>query len=372
MQEVAPAGDSSGPAPPCSIGSTSNISTVGIRHAMSKCLHATRAADKLSLKTVVDMNSGVCTGELSWHVRLDGQPARLAVKLSNKHHTRVGFDLQVALRSPRHVLRLAGNPQGINSASLFIKPQQALAITAGGPDMATSLASQSCTAASQRSFQTKSSGSHSNRCRKGSKGAQNQVSSSAAGKEQRGSCSKRPDKQRVLSTGRQSAVAPAAGLESARSSSRMGVASSNDAAAHSCRSSLASSQHRSTAGAVLPQQPADPGTHHPSADIMQADTTRVGLQCELGWNWKAGGPVLALSKQLNTMPSTETPSPLAVQQLKAGYDAKGRSLSLTAGGAGWSIAVVLPSKGQCMFGLVPAFAWAPKVTVSLIPQLTNL
>lgn len=103
MQEVAPACNASGPAPPCStnsIGSTGNISTVGICHATSKRLHgtATHAADKLSLKTVVDMNSGVCTGELSWHVRLDGQPTRLAVKLSNKHHTRVGFDLQVALR----------------------------------------------------------------------------------------------------------------------------------------------------------------------------------------------------------------------------------------------------------------------------------
>lgn len=271
-------------------------------------------------------------------------------------------------RSPRHVLRLAGNPQGINSASLLIKPRQAAAAIAGGSDMATSLAGQSCAAASERSFHAKSRGSNSSdRSRKGSKGTQhpnNQRSSSAAGKEQRGSSRKRPDRQPARSTGPQSAAGPG----SPRSSSDMGISSSNNTTAHSCKASSAGSQGNSTAGAVLQhQQPADPGTHH-----MPADTTSFGLQCELGWNWKAGGPVLALSNQLNIMPSTETPSPLAVQQLKAGYDAKGRSLSLTAGGTGWNVAVVLPSKGRCMFGLVPAFAWAPKVTFSMIPQLTNL
>lgn len=55
-------------------------------------------ASKLHLKTVMDLNSGAQAAELSWHTRLDQQPARLAVKLSNRHKARVTFDAQVALR----------------------------------------------------------------------------------------------------------------------------------------------------------------------------------------------------------------------------------------------------------------------------------
>jgi hypothetical protein len=46
----------------------------------------------------VDLNNGAQAAELSWHTRLDQQPARLAVKLSNRHKARVTFDAQVALR----------------------------------------------------------------------------------------------------------------------------------------------------------------------------------------------------------------------------------------------------------------------------------
>lgn len=56
------------------------------------------AANKLSCTTVMDLNSGLCSAELSWHVRTEHQPARMAVKLSNRQHTRVTFDAQVALR----------------------------------------------------------------------------------------------------------------------------------------------------------------------------------------------------------------------------------------------------------------------------------
>lgn len=57
-----------------------------------------RVADKLSCKVVLDSNSGSCATELCWHVRTEQQPAKLAVKLSNRHQTRVSFDAQVALR----------------------------------------------------------------------------------------------------------------------------------------------------------------------------------------------------------------------------------------------------------------------------------
>lgn len=56
------------------------------------------AANKLHLKTVVDLNSGARAAELSWHVRLQQQPGRLAVKLSNTHKTRVTYEAHVALR----------------------------------------------------------------------------------------------------------------------------------------------------------------------------------------------------------------------------------------------------------------------------------
>lgn len=56
-----------------------------------------QAATKLSCKTVLDPNTRLCSAELAWHVRLKQQPARLAVKLSNKHSTRVTFDAQVGL-----------------------------------------------------------------------------------------------------------------------------------------------------------------------------------------------------------------------------------------------------------------------------------
>jgi hypothetical protein len=80
--------------PACHSASSSTKPSSTLRQSL------TQAASKLSCKTVVDMNSGLCSTELAWHVRAQEQqqqPARMAVKVSNRHKTRVTFDAQVAL-----------------------------------------------------------------------------------------------------------------------------------------------------------------------------------------------------------------------------------------------------------------------------------
>lgn len=88
---------------------SSNTNTYQPRSAPST------AANKLHFKTVVDLNSGARAAELSWHVRLQQQPARLAVKRSNRHKTRVSYEAQVALRCVR-----LGQSRGWEGLELYI------------------------------------------------------------------------------------------------------------------------------------------------------------------------------------------------------------------------------------------------------------
>lgn len=99
------------------------------------------------------------------------------------------------------------------------------------------------------------------------------------------------------------------------------------------------------------------------------------LHWEVGWNWKAGGPVAAVSRQLDPTSSSSSAGAglLAVQQFKAAYDAKAHSYTLTAGGASWNVTVAVPTHAKGFAGLVPRL-WKdgcrPKITVSLVPELT--
>lgn len=160
------------------------------------------------------------------------------------------------------------------------------------------------------------------------------------------------------------------------------------------------------------------------------------MLCELGWNWKVGGPVVSLTKHFaaadggnntggggvgrggigssdnNSSSSSSYPisvhgqqervsqttiaaaasapatRPFQVLQLKASFDPKPRTYSLTLAGGGsslgaWSIAVVLPTANQqhqhsSSRGLLEVLlprVWQrgcrPKITVSVSPELAS-
>lgn len=110
----------------------------------------------------------------------------------------------------------------------------------------------------------------------------------------------------------------------------------------------------------------------PAAAPTKAMGLAAQLQWEVGWNWKVGGPVASVTKQLEPAASSSGPSTLVVQQLKAAYDAKARSYTVTAGGAGWNVVLAVPTQQAGISGLVPR-VWCsgckPKLTLNLVPEL---
>lgn len=103
------------------------------------------------------------------------------------------------------------------------------------------------------------------------------------------------------------------------------------------------------------------------------------VQWEVGWNWKAGGPVASVTKQLsdsaNSSGSTggtvSTPW-RAVQQLKLAFDPKAQSYTLAAGGEGWNVMLAAPTRDTGLGALVPRVCQAgcrPKLTLSLVPDV---
>jgi hypothetical protein len=115
-----------------------------------------------------------------------------------------------------------------------------------------------------------------------------------------------------------------------------------------------------------------------SLGLTAAPTKATGLaaqlQWEVGWNWKVDGPVASVTKQLEPAGSSSRPSTLVIQQLKAAYDAKARSYTLTAGGAGWNVVLAVPTQHAGISGLVPR-VWCPgckpKLTLNLVPELAG-
>jgi hypothetical protein len=123
-------------------------------------------------------------------------------------------------------------------------------------------------------------------------------------------------------------------------------------------------------------------SHHPATDAGTGPNSvamptkcigfKVQLQWEVGWNWRVGGPLASLTKQLEPATSSNGPSALIIQQLKAAYDPKARSYTLTAGGAGWNVVLAVPTQAAGFKGLVPRVWCAgcrPKVTLNLVPEL---
>lgn len=140
--------------------------------------------------------------------------------------------------------------------------------------------------------------------------------------------------------------------------------------------SAASSQRHSHMQATVHS-----GSNAPVTTVgAAAGTAPAQTLWEMGWNWKIGGPIVSVTKQFDTSnrssgnsSSSSSGSLLTVQQLKAAYDAKSRSYTLTAGSGGWNVTMNVPTHNSGAAGLVRR-VWQvgcrPKITLSLVPELT--
>jgi hypothetical protein len=110
------------------------------------------------------------------------------------------------------------------------------------------------------------------------------------------------------------------------------------------------------------------------------------VQWELGWNWKAAGPIASVTKQLSDSTAANNSSSsstggtvrappwqaVQLQQLKLAFDPKAHSYTLAAGGEGWSVMLAVPTKSTGLWALVPRVCQAgcrPKLTLSLLPDV---
>lgn len=93
-----------------------------------------------------------------------------------------------------------------------------------------------------------------------------------------------------------------------------------------------------------------------------------GLHCELGWNLHTNSPIMSATRRI----CSNTSNCWHMRQVKAAYDGKGNTLSLSASGGCWNFGMLFPTDNSGPLGLpklgtdVP---W-PRMMLTLTPDLS--